>query len=276
MDAMTSPHAPLPLPELRLIEAARLPLEVAPFALVTALEGDVIAALDDERFRLRSGELLVLRADTRLRLERPSPAACVALFHAAPAWVAAFRALHGLPPLSEPRPLDLVPAGTTLARRAAQHFAGHRLGESASGAEPVPAATTAALLQAMDEAAGSPLDPRCGRARGGSSRSVLVRALADYDPEAGDDFSLQHLAARIGLSERHTARLVLAETGRSFRELKAERRLEHARKLLASTELPILEVALRAGWTSASQFHEAFRSRIGISPGRFRAAHRAA
>lgn len=99
-------------------------------------------------------------------------------------------------------------------------------------------------------------------------------AIADYDPESDNDFSLCVLATRLGLSERQTARLVRAETGRSFRELKAIVRLERARKLLASSELPILEVALRAGWNSASQFHEAFRSSVGVTPARYRAAHR--
>jgi transcriptional regulator GlxA family with amidase domain len=177
-------------------------------------------------------------------------------------------------PEAPTRALDLVPAGAALARRAAQLFVGQRLlGDAASG-EPLPAATTAALLQVIDEAQGSPLDPRYARRRAGNRRELLVNALADYDPEADEGFSLGQLAQRLGLSERQTARLVRAETGRSFRELKTATRLERARKLLASSELPILEVALRAGWNSASQFHEAFRSSVGVSPARYRAAHR--
>jgi transcriptional regulator GlxA family with amidase domain len=167
-----------------------------------------------------------------------------------------------------------VPAGTALARRAAQLFAGRRLAAGAAPDVPLPAATTAALLQVLDEAQGSPLDPRHARRHAGTQRETLIRALADYDPEAEEDFSLQRLAERLGLSERQTARLVRAETGRSFRELKTAARLERAQKLLASSDLPILEVALRAGWNSASQFHEAFRSSLGVSPARYRAAHR--
>jgi transcriptional regulator GlxA family with amidase domain len=101
-----------------------------------------------------------------------------------------------------------------------------------------------------------------------------VRALADYDPEADGDFSLHGLAERLGLSSRQTARLVRGETGRSFRELKSAARIERAQKLLASSELSILEVALRAGWTSASQFHEAFRQSVGVTPARYRATQR--
>lgn len=265
---------PLPLPQIGVVEAARLPLRMEPLALLTSLEGELIVLAANERFRLRTGELLVLRGGGPLQLERATPGARVAVFHAEPAWVTAFRSLHGEPHGAEPRELDLVPAGTTLARRATQLFVGQRLLAGAAPAEHVPAATTAALLQVIDEAQGSPLDPRHARRNGGSRRETLIRAIADYDPEADDDFSLYRLAERLGLSERQTARLVRAETGRSFRELKTATRLERAQKLLVSSDLPILEIALRAGWNSASQFHEAFRSSVGVSPARYRAAHR--
>jgi len=264
----------LPLPRIGVVEAARLPQLVEPLALLTPLEGELIALAANERFRLRTGELLVLRSGGALQLERATHGARVAFFHAEPAWVAAFRTLHGEAGAAEPRDLDLVPAGTTLARRAAQLFVGQRLLAGATAAASLPAATTAALLQVMDEAQGSPLDPRHARRNAGTRRETLIRAIADYDPEADEDFSLYRLAERIGLSERQTARLVRAETGRSFRELKTATRLERAQKLLVSSELPILEIALRAGWNSASQFHEAFRTSVGVSPARYRAAHR--
>jgi AraC-like DNA-binding protein len=273
---MTSPLPTLPslsLPKIHLVEASGLPVRVEPLALVTPLEGEGIAIVADERFRLRTGELLVLRGGPALRLERATPAARVAWFEAQPAWVEAFRALHGESETAAPRELDLVPAGATLARRATQLFVSQRLA-GAGGEAHVSAATSAALLELAHAAQGSPLDPRHSRRHAGTRRETLISAIADYDPEADDDFSLCALAARLGLSERQTARLIRAETGRSFRELKATARLERAQKLLASSDLPILEVALRAGWNSSSQFHEAFRSSVGVSPARYRAAHR--
>ena len=251
-----------------------MPVRIEPLALLTPLEGEVIAIVADERFRLRTGELLVLRSGSALQLERATAAARVALFQVEPAWLQAFRALHGEPEVVEPRELDLVPAGATLARRAAQLFVSQRL-SGVAGDERVSAATSAALLELASAAEGSPLDPRHSRRHAGTRRETLISAIADYDPSEDDDFSLHRLAARLGLSERQTARLIRAETGRSFRELKATARLERAQKLLASSDLPILEVALRAGWNSSSQFHEAFRSSVGVSPARFRAAHRA-
>jgi AraC-like DNA-binding protein len=266
--------APLPLPLIRLLDSARLPVRVQAHALVSPLEGDVIAIAGEERFRLRSGELLALRGGPELRLERASGVARLALFQAQPDWVRAFRTLHGEREHAAPRELDLVPAGTTLARRAAQLFAELRLTASGSPCDPLPAAVTAALLQVMNEVDGSPFDARHARRHAGSRRETLVDAIAAYDPEEDVDFSLPRLAARLGLSERQTARLVRSETGRSFRELKTATRLERARKLLVSSDLPILEVALRAGWNSASQFHDAFRRSTGVTPARYRSAHR--
>ena len=261
----------LPLPQIGIVDAARLPPRMEPLVLLTPLAGELIALAAHERFRLRSGELLVLRSGL-LQLERASATARVAFFRVEPAWVEAFRRLHGEPESATPRELELVPSGTTLARRAAQLFVGQRLLASGVPGDSVPAATTAALLQVMDSARGSPLDPRHARRHSGTRREALISAIAEYDPGTDDDFSLRRLAERLGLSERQTARLVRAETGRSFRELKTATRLERAQKLLVSSELPILEVALRAGWNSASQFHEAFRGSIGVSPTRYRAA----
>jgi AraC-like DNA-binding protein len=264
--------APTPLPQIRVLDCAQLPLRVDPLALLTPLAGAVLVGVADERFPLRTGELLVLRGGAPLQLERASTGTRVALFQVAPAWLDAFRALHGEDEAPQRRELDLAPAGSALAHRAAQLFARLRLA-GAAGDERVPAATTAALLEVAREAQGSPLDPRHAR-RAGTRREALIDAIASYDPEASGEFSLSSLAERFGLSERQTARLLRSATGRSFRELKANVRLERAQKLLVSSELPILEVALRAGWNSASQFHEAFRSSVGVSPARYRAAHR--
>jgi AraC family transcriptional regulator of adaptative response / DNA-3-methyladenine glycosylase II len=131
----------------------------------------------------------------------------------------------------------------------------------------------AELLEIASEAQGLQRSPGSVRSQV-ERRAALLRALAEYDPEADGEFSLQGLAGRLGLSTRQTARLVRGESGHSFRELKAAARLERARKLLASSDLSILQVALRAGWNSSSQFHEAFRNHVGVTPARYRATHR--
>lgn len=265
------PAVPLEPPRLHTLGVAGLPLRVAPFAVLTCRDGDLLARAAGEPFRVRSGELLVLRSSGALDLEGADAGAQIALFLASPAWVDAFWALHGADPKTSERSgeVERVPAGAALARRAAQ-----LLTPGSESAERLSPSRLATLLEIAFQAQGSSLAACRSRQNLAGQRRALVRTLADYDPEADGEFSLHGLAERLGLSSRQTARLVRGETGRSFRELKAAARLERARKLLASSDLSILEVALRAGWNSASQFHEAFRQSVGVTPARYRAAHR--
>jgi AraC-like DNA-binding protein len=256
-----------------MLGAAELPLRVEPFALLSCREGDLVARAGGESFRLHRGDLLVLRGAGALLLERAEAGTRIALLAASPAWVDAFWSLLGAPADAAPCSggVERVPAGAAHARRAMQLLTA----AAAAGEVPLSPSHLAGLLEIAFQAQGGVLSP-AGRSRRqlAGQRRALVRALADYDPEADGQCSLHGLAERLGLSSRQTARLVRGETGRSFRELKATARLERACKLLASSELSILEVGLRAGWTSASQFHEAFRQHVGVTPARYREAHR--
>src|SRR5208283_39100 len=80
-------------------------------------------------------------------------------------------------------------------------------------------------------------------------------------------------AAEIGLPRR-TLQYALRSEGVSYREITRALRMRRARQLLASTEKPLAEVALRAGYTDPSNFHRAFVSQTGVTPGRFREAAR--
>jgi AraC-like DNA-binding protein len=275
MSLPASCEAPLTPPRLRALAAADLPLCIEPFALVTCREGDLVARAGGEAFRLRSGELLVLRGPGAATLERAEAGARITLLAASPAWVEAFWGLLGGAgeALRLAGEADRVPAGAALARRAAQLLA-TLPGPDPGNVVALSPSQLATLIEIAFQSHGPALPCTRSRRQLAGQRRALVRTLADYDPEADGEFSLHGLAERLGLSSRQTARLVRGETGRSFRELKAAARLERARKLLASSDLSILEVALRAGWNSASQFHEAFRQSVGVTPARYREAHR--
>lgn len=125
----TPRHGPVSsdLPQIRVLEAAQLPIALEPLTLMTPLEGEVIATSEAERFRLHTGELLVLRSGCAVRLERASSSLRVALFQVSPPWHAAFLALHGEEAMDAERPLERVPAIASLARRATQLFVTQRL-----------------------------------------------------------------------------------------------------------------------------------------------------
>ncbi len=82
--------------------------------------------------------------------------------------------------------------------------------------------------------------------------------------------SIGEIASRIGLSQRQLCRLFAQHTNSSPVRYYLDVRLDRARGLLTQTELPILEVAIASGFTNASQFSRAYRSRFGLAPSRDR------
>jgi AraC-like DNA-binding protein len=90
----------------------------------------------------------------------------------------------------------------------------------------------------------------------------IVRHCAD------PDFDLDDLARTLGLSRRYLQRL-LEETGKSFTEHLAERRLQRAHAMLTDPRfghLRIIDIALAAGFGDVSHFNRRFRRHFGDSP----------
>lgn len=85
-------------------------------------------------------------------------------------------------------------------------------------------------------------------------------------------FSAGDVARRLGLSTRYVQDL-LHETGRSFTERLLERRLQHARHMLASARgdrFKISEIALASGFSEVSYFNQQFRRHFGATPTEYR------
>jgi AraC family transcriptional regulator of adaptative response / DNA-3-methyladenine glycosylase II len=82
------------------------------------------------------------------------------------------------------------------------------------------------------------------------------------------------LAARLGYSERHLHRQLLAEVGAGPIALARAQRSQTARVLLETTALPIGDVAFAAGFTSIRQFNDTVRDVFAMTPTQLRAARR--
>lgn len=87
----------------------------------------------------------------------------------------------------------------------------------------------------------------------------------------------QHLeladwAAAVGLSTSEFARRFQTHTGAAPYTWFMERRIDLAKRLMVQSTTPLVDVALEAGFCSQSHFTEAFRRRVGTSPGRWRKA----
>jgi len=84
------------------------------------------------------------------------------------------------------------------------------------------------------------------------------------------------LARRLGFSERHLHRQLVAELGAGPLALARAQRAHTARLLIETSELPFTEVAFAAGFPSIRQFNETVREVFGTTPTelRRRSAHR--
>jgi AraC family transcriptional regulator of adaptative response / DNA-3-methyladenine glycosylase II len=92
------------------------------------------------------------------------------------------------------------------------------------------------------------------------------------EPEAWSDEapSVDGLAKRIGVSDRHLRRIFEAQLGVTPMQYLQTRRLLSAKQLLADTQLPMTEVALVSGFGSVRRFNAAFTAHYGLSPGALR------
>jgi len=82
------------------------------------------------------------------------------------------------------------------------------------------------------------------------------------------------LANRAAMSPRHFARRFREETGETPLRWVTSQRVREAKKLLESTELPIEEVAVRAGFGSPPSLRQHFRRALATSPAAYRQAFR--
>ncbi len=150
----------------------------------------------------------------------------------------------------------------------------------------------AAMLSALHRAAGDPADSRLyvdalvhalaahllqhyshGRQAGTTpaqpERLVprRIRRVTDYiRAHLGADLAIGELAAQAGLSSFHFARVFRRETGETPHQYVTRLRLEEAARLLRSTDLTVLQIAIAVGYENASHFSVQFKRDYGVTP----------
>ncbi|MEW2353645.1 helix-turn-helix domain-containing protein [Spirillospora sp. NPDC029432] len=85
-----------------------------------------------------------------------------------------------------------------------------------------------------------------------------------------EELTIAELAARLGLSQRQFTRVFRRQTGSTPAAYIESARVEAARRLLETTELPLPRVAAESGFGSTETLHRAFRRRLGTGPGSYR------
>ncbi|HET6569451.1 MAG TPA: AraC family transcriptional regulator [Rhodothermales bacterium] len=119
-----------------------------------------------------------------------------------------------------------------------------------------------------------PMAARCeaGRDRapaGRSTRDAVELVKGFVEVHAGDALDLERLAETAGVSKFHLVRLFRESEGTTPWAYVRALRLRKAKELLES-DLPLVDVALQAGYYDQSHLNRAFREAEGKTPGQYR------
>lgn len=102
---------------------------------------------------------------------------------------------------------------------------------------------------------------------------VIVRDLIQWlegQLQLSEAIKVDAIAAKSGYSKWYLQREFKQKKGLSIAEYVRKRRLHEAATLLCASELPIIDIALKYGFSSQQTFSRVFRAHFNTSPAKFR------
>lgn len=112
----------------------------------------------------------------------------------------------------------------------------------------------------------APPDARAG----GLTPRQLNRVTELVHDNLDRQIALEEMAASVGLSPFHFAREFKRATGSSPYHYVMRERVERAKRLLSTTDLPLVEIGFQSGFSSQSHFTRVFRKLEETTPGAYR------
>lgn len=103
----------------------------------------------------------------------------------------------------------------------------------------------------------------------------FLKGVTYIEDHLGEDFTLGQVAKAAHLSPHHFARSFRAISGDTVMGYVRKRRLSIAAERLVRQAIPIMELALDAGFDSQEAFTRAFKRQFNITPGAFREKQKA-
>ncbi len=104
-----------------------------------------------------------------------------------------------------------------------------------------------------------------------ASRLIVEEGVIDREGA-----SVEALAGRVGIGARHLVRLFARHLGAPPSQIARTARVQRAKRLLDETDLPLTEIALRAGFNSVRRFNSVFAETYRRPPSQIRRQRRAA
>ncbi len=95
----------------------------------------------------------------------------------------------------------------------------------------------------------------------------LMRKIDEYiDAHMDEEVSRQDVAAQVYLNADYLNRVVRKAADCSLKEYVVQRKLNHARTLLATTYLPVALVSTKVGYVNSAHFSVAYKKQFGMTP----------
>ncbi len=100
--------------------------------------------------------------------------------------------------------------------------------------------------------------------------STVTRAVSILNSDYMSPISAKDISQKLHINQSYLSRLFKREMGCSMMEYLAQRRMEHAKNLIANTQIPISSIAFNVGYADQNYFSRYFKKVTGQSPTAFR------
>jgi AraC family transcriptional regulator len=110
--------------------------------------------------------------------------------------------------------------------------------------------------------------------RGGLAPHKLQKVLVYIEEKLAEPVGVRELASQVHMSPFHFARRFKQAVGTPPHAYITQMRIERARRLLAGSNLPLIEVATRVGYRTQAHFTGVFHRYVGTTPRAFRVGSR--
>ncbi len=112
---------------------------------------------------------------------------------------------------------------------------------------------------------------RAGRCRRLNPASRLVREVsAHVDARLGEKLTANGIAAALGYNRSYLCRRFAQDAGVTLTDFVHAQKVDEAKRLLLSTDRPIVDIATSLGFATQNHFQTVFRTVAGTTPGAYR------
>ena len=112
------------------------------------------------------------------------------------------------------------------------------------------------------------------RPAGGLQAHKLERVLALIEERLCEPIQVRELAESVHMSPFHFARMFKVSMGRPPHEYITLQRMERAKRLLGTSDIPLVQVATQVGYQTQAHFTGVFHRRVGVTPRTYRVSTR--